>query len=85
VGAPPATHRGVAHLLLNGDNRSLLLFGGLALWALVEIVAISRREGVWIKGAVPTATSELSPGLIATVVIALTVFLHPWIAGVPIQ
>ena len=34
-----------AHLLTNGDSRSLALFGGMAFWALFEIVMINRREG----------------------------------------
>jgi uncharacterized membrane protein len=44
---------GGAHLLINGDSRSVLLFGAMTLWALVEIVAINQREGAWIKGEVP--------------------------------
>lgn len=41
---------GVAHLLVNGDVASILLFGGLAIWALLEIAAINRASA-WV---VPT-------------------------------
>jgi uncharacterized membrane protein len=34
---------GCAHLLLNGDSRALLLFGGMTVWAVLEMFAISRR------------------------------------------
>lgn len=34
-----------AHLLTNGDSRSVVLFGGLAAWALLEIVLCNRRDG----------------------------------------
>jgi uncharacterized membrane protein len=34
-----------AHLLTNGDSRSLALFGGMAIWALLEIVLCNRRDG----------------------------------------
>ena len=34
-----------AHLLMNGDSRSIVLFGGLGLWALLEIVFINARDG----------------------------------------
>jgi uncharacterized membrane protein len=34
-----------SHLLTNGDSRSVSLFGGLAIWALLEIILINRREG----------------------------------------
>ncbi|MEJ2531849.1 MAG: NnrU family protein [Halioglobus sp.] len=76
---------GSAHLLLNGDTRSLLLFGWLTLWALVEIIAINRREGVWIKEAVPGWGTELVTLLITAVVVGVVVFVHPWIAGVPVH
>lgn len=34
----------VAHLLVNGDVPSFVLFGGLLAWALAEIVVINRAE-----------------------------------------
>ena len=76
---------GIAHLMLNGDSRSLVLFAGLSLWALAEIPAINRREGVWIKGGVPGWGTELASVLIAAVVVAVVIALHPYIAGVPVR
>jgi len=35
----------VAHLLVNGDPPSFLLFGGMGLWAIVEMLVINRAEG----------------------------------------
>ncbi len=35
----------VSHLLVNGDTPSFLLFGGLGLWAIAEMVVINRAEG----------------------------------------
>jgi uncharacterized membrane protein len=75
----------IAHLLLNGDSRSLVLFGGLALWALVEIVAISRREGAWVKGATPGVSSEVINLAITAVVLVAVVHLHPYLAGMPVH
>lgn len=72
-----------AHLLSNGDSRSLVLFTGLALWAVVEMAVISRREAAWNRpepvGAARTAVSA-AIGLAA---FAVVVLIHPWIAGVP--
>lgn len=45
----------LAHLLSNGDSRSVVLFGGLGLWAMLEIVMINRRDGAW---TVPQAVSR---------------------------
>lgn len=75
---------GISHLLLNGDNRSVVLFGGLTVWAVVEIFAINRREGVWIKEEAPPWGSELVSLLIAAVTIGVIVYIHPWLSGVPV-
>lgn len=73
-----------AHLLLNGDSRSLLLFGGLGLWALVEIFAINRREGVWIKVEPPGLGADIVNLVITAVVVAVVIYIHPWLAGVSV-
>jgi uncharacterized membrane protein len=74
-----------AHLLLNGDSRSVLLFGWLDIWALLEIVFISRREGEWVKKPVPGWSREIRGLAISLVVFAVVVMIHPYIAGVPIR
>lgn len=74
----------VSHLMLNGDSRSLVLFGALALWALAEIAAINRRDGVWIKEPAPGWGSELVTLLIAIVTVAVVAWAHPWLSGVRI-
>ena len=75
---------GISHLLLNGDNRSIALFGGMTLWAVLEIFAINKREGVWIKQEAPSWGSELVSLLIAAVTIGVIVYIHPWLSGVPV-
>ncbi|GAA6182450.1 NnrU family protein [Shimia sp. NS0008-38b] len=37
----------VAHIWVNGDVPSVILFGGLLAWALAEIVVINKAEGPW--------------------------------------
>jgi len=75
---------GIAHLMLNGDSRALALFGGMALWAVVEMLAINRRDGVWIKEPAPGPGTELVNLLITALVLAAVVYLHPWLSGVSI-
>jgi uncharacterized membrane protein len=75
---------GLAHLLLNGDSRSLLLFGGMLAWAVAEIFAINRRDGVWIKAEAPALSADLINIVIAAIVVGVLVYVHPWIAGVTI-
>lgn len=75
----------LAHLILNGDSRSLVLFGGLGIWAILEIIFINRREGAWVKPPVPGWAQEFKGLAISIVVIVVVVMLHPYIAGVPIH
>ncbi len=76
---------GISHLLLNGDNRSVALFGGMTLWALIEIVAISKRQGVWVKGEPPSWGAEGVTLIIAAITVGVIVYIHPWLSGVPVS
>lgn len=75
---------GVAHLLLNGDSRSLVLFGGMAIWALLEMFAINRRDGAWTKAQAPTLGADVINLVITAVVVAVVVYVHPWLSGMPV-
>ncbi len=72
----------VAHLISNGDSRSLVLFGGLGLWALLEIPLINARQGAWVKPDAPPLWKEVRGIIISLVVLAVILILHPYFAGV---
>ncbi len=72
----------IGHLLSNGDSRSLVLFGGLGLWALIEMLLINRREGGWVKPDAPALSIEAKGLVISVIVFLALVFLHPYYAGV---
>jgi len=72
----------IAHLISNGDTRSLILFGGLGLWALIEIRMINAREGAWVKPDAPSILIELRGVVISLVIFMAALFLHPYFAGV---
>ena len=74
----------IGHLLANGDNRSLILFGTLGVWAIVEMVLINNREGAWVKPEPAPVKSELLMLLQGLVMFAVFVFVHPYISGVPV-
>jgi uncharacterized membrane protein len=75
----------LAHLLLNGDTRSVLLFGTLATWSLLEILFINQRDGAWRKPEAPPLGTDVATAVVAVVVLAALVWAHPWLAGVPVQ
>jgi len=71
-----------AHLLANGDSRSLVLFGGIGLWAVVEIGLLNRRDGAWQRPDPLPLVAELKPLIGAAAVFAILFLAHPYIAGV---
>jgi len=75
---------GISHLITNGDTRSVVLFAGLGLWALIEMPLINKREGAWIKPEAPTMMTELKGHAISLVILLVAFFLHPYFAGVSI-
>lgn len=72
----------IAHLLANGDHRSLILFGGLGAWSIVEMLAINRRDGAWSRPQSPPLSRELLGIVITLLVFAVLTWAHPWFAGV---
>lgn len=71
-----------AHLLANGDRRSLLLFGGLGLWAVLAILFINRRDGAWVKPDPLPMAAEVKLVAITILAFAVLFFAHPWLSGV---
>ena len=72
----------IAHLIMNGDAASLILFGGLGIWALLEIILLNRRDGRWEKPAAIPASRELMPTLVGAVMFAVLFAVHGYISGV---
>lgn len=74
---------GAGHLLSNGENRSVVLFGGLAIWAALEMIFINKRDGQWQKpGAVPLSRDAIMV-TIAVATFALLAYFHGALFGVP--
>jgi uncharacterized membrane protein len=71
----------LAHLLSNGDNRSLVLFGGLGLWALVEMPLINRRDGARERPASLPVATDLKLVAIAVVAFVVLFVVHPYLFG----
>ncbi|PCJ22588.1 MAG: NnrU protein [SAR86 cluster bacterium] len=75
---------GAGHLLSNGDSRSLVLFGSLSVWAIVEMILINKREGKWIRPEQATLKSEVSMVAKGLVMFAVFMFAHPFLTGISI-
>lgn len=70
------------HLLVNNDPRSLILFGGMLLWALLSIVGINRREGAYVRPEIWSWAREIRLVVISAVIYVVLVFGHPYFAGI---
>lgn len=68
----------VAHLLVNGDVPSLILFGGLAAWALATMALINRAEGPWQPPEPGSPAADLRVLAVAVVLYVLIVAIHEW-------
>lgn len=66
----------VAHLLVNGDTPSFVLFGGLGIWALAQMVIINRAEGPRAPYVAPPVKSEVIAAVMTVVVIAIVTGVH---------
>lgn len=66
----------VGHLLVNGDVASIVLFGGLGLWAVVSIILINRAEGAWDRPAAGPFSRDIRLLVISAVVFTVIVTIH---------
>lgn len=74
----------LAHLLVNGDLGSIILFTALLAWAVYDRISVKRRGGP----PPPTVTGiQMGDGLaiaIGTIAFFAMIWLHPKLIGVPI-
>jgi len=74
----------VSHLLVNGTNRALILFGTVGVWSLLEIFLINRRDGAYVKPERPNFSDELKWVFLGAALLIVALLLHPKFAGVAI-
>ncbi|MEM8632924.1 MAG: NnrU family protein [Pseudomonadota bacterium] len=72
----------IAHLLVNGDYASLILFGGILVWAVASIWLINLREPEWTPPAPVPVAKEIRTAIIAVVAYAGIAAIH-WGLGYP--
>lgn len=72
----------IAHLLANGDSRSVVLFSMLGIWALFEMVLLNRRDGAPALPEPRPWSAELKPVVIGVVMYVVFLLIHPYLFGV---
>lgn len=72
----------IGHLLSNGEDRSVLLFGSFAIWAALAILGANARDGVWIKPEKQSFFKDVITVLIGVTAFAAFMYFHETIIGV---
>jgi uncharacterized membrane protein len=75
----------VAHLLTNGQQADVVLFGAFLVWAVVDRVSMTRRTQRAVPGLPPTPANDavaVAGGL--ALYAAFVLWLHGWLIGAPL-
>lgn len=73
----------VAHLLVNGDLASVVLFGGILAWAVVSVIVINRAQRDWTRPAPAPLGKEIGAVVGAVVVLVAVGWIHTWLGYWP--
>jgi uncharacterized membrane protein len=73
----------VAHLLVNGDVASVVLFGGILVWAVVSVVVINRAVPTWTPPVQAPAAREVMALVGTVVVVGVVMGIHNWLGVQP--
>jgi uncharacterized membrane protein len=72
-----------AHLLVNGDVASMILFGGIGAWAIVDMMLINARDGDWVRPEPGPAARDIRLVVITIVIFAAITAVHAWLGVWP--
>jgi len=72
---------GIAHMLANGDNRSVVLFGGMAMWSVVAMALISGRDGDWVPPEPKSPIGDAVAVIVGVVAFIGLVLMHQSLFG----
>lgn len=73
----------VAHLLVNGDLASIVLFGGLLAWAVGEVILINKAEPDWTPPERAGMATRVRLAVITLVLYGLISAIHIWLGVWP--
>ncbi|GFE63279.1 NnrU family protein [Litoreibacter roseus] len=74
----------VAHLLVNGDLASVILFGGMLAWAVVTVILINKQDRAWTPPERGPVRNDIIYGSVALVIFAVIIYIHNWLGVWPL-
>jgi uncharacterized membrane protein len=66
----------LAHLMVNGDLASIVLFGGMLAWAVVSVILINRAEPVYVRPEPGPASKDILLVVISIVTFVVAAVIH---------
>ncbi len=72
-----------AHLLVNGDLASIVLFGGLLLWSVASMLLINRDEPEWQRPGPSGVANEARTVILTGVIVGVIGYVHNWLGYWP--
>lgn len=73
----------LAHLLVNGDLASIVLFGGLLAWAVISLIMINKAQRVWVRPDVGPVRNDLIFAVVSLLVYGIIAYIHTWLGVSP--
>ncbi len=74
----------VAHLLVNGDLASIILFGAMLGWAVAEVIVINRATPAWLRPAKGPVVNDVIYGALSLVLFGAIAWVHAWMGYPPL-
>ena len=74
----------LAHLLVNGDLASVILFGGILAWAVLDVILINRMEPAWDRPAAGPVVNDVIYVVASGVLFGVIVAIHNWLGYWPL-
>lgn len=72
-----------AHLLVNGDTASIVLFSSMAVWAFVQMILINRAVPDWTAPRPGTISGDIRLLVISLVLYGVIAGIHIWLGYNP--
>ena len=72
---------GAGHLLAVGTARSIVLFGGLSVWAIIEMFLINRRDGEWVRPEQVSFMKDFTQVLFSVLAFMAFLYTHHMLFG----
>jgi hypothetical protein len=72
----------VAHLLVNGDLASIVLFGGMLAWAVISVILINRAEP-WVPRTPGAPMRDVILVVATLVAFGVIAGIHTWLGVSP--